>query len=267
MNIFDAALALTPTAQGKYQGATHPDWENMVGPFGGLTAAVVLNAIMLDARRLGDPISLSVNFCAGVAPGPYQIEVIPARTNRSTQHWTMTLSQEGQVVITATAVTAERRETWSACDAVMPALGQPSDYPISANTPLEWTKRYQMRPIQGALPSVWDGTESSSLTQQWVRESQPRPLDLLSLTALCDSFFPRVYLRRAKLVPIGTVSMTCYFHWNNAQLASQVKAADYLLCQSHGQTFNNGFFDQTGLLWSEQGVLLASTSQIVYYKE
>ena len=266
-NIFDEAIALTAIDQGNYQGNTHPSWENMVGPFGGITAAVLLKSVMLDARRLGDPISLTVNFCAGVTPGAYEVKATPARTNRSTQHWTMALIQEGQTVITATAVTAARRETWSTSDALMPTVGGPNDYPLRANTPMQWTKRYEMRPIQGAMPDVWDGRESSSLTEQWVRNAQPRPLDLLSLTGLCDTFFPRVFIRRAKLVPIGTVSMTCYFHWNDVQLASHTGDNEFLLCQAKAHAFRNGFFDQTGLLWSESGVLLASTSQIVYFKE
>jgi hypothetical protein len=32
------------------------------------------------------------------------------------------------------------------------------------------------------------------------------------------------------------------------------------------QAFRNGFFDQTALLWSEGGHLLASSHQVVYYK-
>ena len=266
-NIFDEAIALAAVNQGHYQGSTHPDWENMVGPFGGITAAVLLQSVMLDVRRLGDPISLTVNFCAGVTSGPFEIKASPARTNRSTQHWTMALLQEGQTVITATAVTAARRETWSTTDAPMPAVGKPSDYAVKANAPMAWTKRYEVRPIQGPLPDVWDGQESSSLTQQWVRNAQARPLDLLSLSALCDSFFPRIFVRRATRVPIGTVSMTCYFHCNDTQLAVHTRDQEFLLCQAQGQAFRNGFFDQTGLLWTESGMLVASTSQIVYYKE
>jgi hypothetical protein len=34
-----------------------------------------------------------------------------------------------------------------------------------------------------------------------------------------------------------------------------------------GQQFFNGFFDQTAHLWSEKGTLLATSNQIVYYKE
>ena len=67
-----------------------------------------------------------------------------------------------------------------------------------------------------------DGSgRDDSLTRLWVRDDPPRPLDFAALTALADIFFPRVWLRRAKFVPIGTVSMTVYFHADAAQLMSQ----------------------------------------------
>jgi hypothetical protein len=33
---FDQAIALAPTAEGEYTGATSPAYANMVGPFGGV---------------------------------------------------------------------------------------------------------------------------------------------------------------------------------------------------------------------------------------
>ena len=41
----------------------------------------------------------------------------------------------------------------------------------------------------------------------------------------------------------------------------------YLLGQARAQTFRNGFFDQSSQLWNEAGLLLATTNQIVYFKE
>ena len=99
----------------------------------------------------------------------------------------------------------------------------------------------------------------------WVRDNPPRPLDFASLTALSDVFFPRVWLRRATFVPIGTVSMTVYFHADQAQL--QATGTGYLLAQAQAQAFRNGYFDQTAQLWNEAGELLATTHQVIYYKE
>ena len=129
----------------------------------------------------------------------------------------------------------------------------------------EWLKRYDMRTVHGAVPSTWDGSGEHSLTQLWVRDEPGRPLDFLSLASLADVFYPRVWLRRATRVPAGTVSITTYFHADAAMLVRS--GTGYLFGQARGQAFSNGFFDQTAQLWNEGGELLATSHQIVYYKE
>ena len=270
---FDAAIALAPAGTDAFSGATHPAYWNMIGPFGGLTAAVALNAVLQHPQLLGEPVSLTVNFAGPVAEGPFTARARPARTNRSTQHWWVELVQTGadgseQVSTTATVVTAARRPTWGASDATMPTVPAPDGLPRSerGGTPVAWIARYEVRSLQGDLPRQWDGqTADDSLTRWWLRDNPPRPLDFASLTAMADVFFPRVWLRRATRVPVGTVSMTVYFHADGAQLAAS--GDSHLLAEARALNFRHGFFDQTGLLWNAQGHLLCSTHQIVYYKE
>lgn len=88
----------------------------MVGPFGGITAAVLLQAVMQHPERLGDPLSLTVNYAGAIGEGEFTVQAVPVRTNRSTQHWTLSVLQPGAdgepvVTTTATVVTAVRRET------------------------------------------------------------------------------------------------------------------------------------------------------------
>jgi len=278
---FDQALALTPVTvtareHGRestrhWQGQTHAAYWNMVGPFGGLTAAQALKAIIDHPERLGEPVSFTVNFAAALAEGSFRVEARPVRTNRSTQHWQVTLAQTGDdgvesVVLTATAVTALRRDTWSAVDAAMPAVPAPASIArADAERRVAWVRRYDLRPCAGDLPSEWNGVEADSVSQLWMRDDPPRPLDFCSLTALADVFYPRVWRRRARLTPVGTVSMTVYFHAGAAELAATGEG--YLLGQARAQSFFNGFFDQSAELWNEAGQLLATTHQIVYFKE
>jgi hypothetical protein len=56
-----------------------------------------------------------------------------------------------------------------------------------------------------------------------------------------------------------------YFHADSAQLAAQGSA--HVLGQADAQALRNGFFDQTAQIWDTQGQLLATSHQIVYYKE
>ena len=278
---FDEAMALAPLAAsteergpeapGHFQGAPHPAYANMVGPFGGITAAQALAAVLRHPARLGEPVALTVNYAAALIDAPFRIEARPVRTNRSTQHWTVTLMQTDAqgvdgVMVTATCVTAVRRPTWSAVDAPRPdapAPGQVARPPIPKR--VRWIERYDMRPLAGPMPMQWDGSEADSLTRLWVRDDPPRPLDFPSLTALADVFFPRVWRRRARMTPAGTVSMSVYFHAGADELAATGEG--YLLGQARAQSFFNGFFDQSAELWNEAGHLVATTHQIVYFKE
>jgi acyl-CoA thioesterase len=266
VHVFDEAIALQAQPDGSALGHTHAAYANMVGPYGGITAAQALNAILQHPQRLGDPVALTVNFCAAVADGPFTVLARPVRTNRSTQHWTVEIAQGGEAVFTATAVTAVRRDTWSLDEAPMPDCPPPDQVALPAvRAPMEFVQRYEQRYISGNIPAVWDGTGQNSVSQLWLRDAPPRPLDFASLAAMSDVFFPRVFIRRAQHVPVGTVSMTIYFHASTEQL--QATGTGYLLGQARAQTFRNGFFDQSAELWNQAGVLLVTTHQIVYYKQ
>jgi len=267
---FDRAIALKALPGGNWLGHTSADYRNMVGPYGGITAATVLNAILLHPARLGEPVALTVNYAGPVQDGEFVIEVEVFRTNRATQHWTLRLVQgaERTPVLSATAVTALRRQAWSG-----PELGMP-DVPPASSLPraqidlagVPWTARYDMRFVRGALSLDPESAASdNSCTEVWMRDEPPRPLDLASLCSMCDGFFPRIFLRRPGFVPAGTVSMTVYFHADAQTLAAQHDAP--VLGVARGQVFAQGFFDQTAQVWGQGGTLLASSHQIVYYKE
>lgn len=104
-----------------------------------------------------------------------------------------------------------------------------------------------------------------SVSQLWVRDEPPRPLDFSALASLCDSFFPRIFVRRRKVAPIGTVSLTTYFHADAALL--QAQAQRHVLGVARALNFRNGYFDQSAEVWSDDWQPLASSHQVVYYRE
>jgi acyl-CoA thioesterase len=267
-HVFDAAIALDPTSANTFTGATHPAYANMVGPFGGTTCAVLLNAALRHPQRQGDPVALTVNYAAALADGAFTIEAHPVRTNRSTQHWSVSLAQDGAVCATASAVFALRRPTWSTTELAppqaMPAAASLARAPLHGRPP--WVGCYDMRFDEGAMPERFDAQEQAhSRSRLWVRDEPPRPLDFASLAALCDVFFPRIFIRRRRFTPIGTVSLNAYFHADAALLAAQ--GDRHVLGCARGVAFRDGYFEQAAEVWSDRGALLASTQQLVYFKE
>lgn len=263
----DQATRLARGEDDGFSGHTHPAYANMVGPFGGVTAATMLMAALEHPQRLGDPVALTVNYAGPIAEGPFRIDAVPVRTNRSTQHWSITLSQGDEVATTASAVFALRRETWSSTETGFPQVPPAAALPRTARRDAPaWTRNYDMRFVRGMIfDTSRPAEELDSQSVLWIRDDPPRPLDFVSLAALCDSFFPRIMVRRPYPVPAGTVSITTYFHADALLLAAQGERP--LLGCARATHFGRGYHDQSAELWSEDGALLATSHQVVYYKE
>ncbi len=264
---FDRTIHLQPAGAGNFRGQSNPAYANLVGPFGGVTAATLLNAAICHADVLGEPVSLTVNYAAPIADAAFEVSARAARTNRSTQHWLLEMRQAGEVVATATAVFARRRETWSALEIAPPPVPAAAEVAVTEIPPYmpQWLHNYEMRLVRGDIDFASEAETDDSVTTLWMRDRPPRPLDHLSLAALSDAFLPRIFVRRQRFVPIGTVTLTTYFHADAQMLAAQGEA--HLLATARASRFRDGYFDQTGELWGADGELLATTHQLVYYRE
>jgi hypothetical protein len=103
-HLFDDATRIT-AGDSYWQGRTSDDYWAFVGPFGGATAATILRALIEHPRRAGDPLALTVNFCAPIAQGEFDLDLRLIKANRSSQHWSVEMTQGGTEVATlATAV-------------------------------------------------------------------------------------------------------------------------------------------------------------------
>ena len=265
-HLFDDATRVT-AGDSRWQGQTSDDYWAFVGPFGGATAATIMRTLIDHPQRAGDPLALTVNFCAPITQGVFDLDIRLVKANRSTQHWSVELSQNGADVATlATAVFAERRPSWSHQQAQFPEakpFEQIRPYPDLAAS---WVKQYDFRFVEGA-PDVSGGAQAApvnAFSKLWIGDRIPRKIDMLSLMAMSDAFFGRVFHARRELVPFGTVSLTTYFHADTADLAAE--DITRVLAVADAKIFHKSYCDQSGELWSPSGRLLATTTQIAYFK-
>jgi len=265
---FDEAIALAPCGDGVFEGRTHAGYGNMVGPFGGITASTLLHAAWLHPQRQGEPLALTVNFAGPVVDGPFRVGARALRTNRSTQHWQLELLQNDAPAASASAVFGLRRDTWGDTEIVPPPADPGTPVPVKGLSPrVAWPQRYEMHFVKGGWPDFAQPQEepADSHSELWIRDQPPRPLDHLALAAICDAFYPRIFRRRQRFTPAGTVTLSTYFHAGAAALAAQGTRA--VLGRARAQHFGGGYFDQTAEIWGDDRRLLAVSHQMVYFKD
>jgi acyl-CoA thioesterase len=263
-HLFDDATRVS-AGDSRWQGRTSEDYWAFVGPFGGITAATVLRALMEHPQRSGDPLSLTVNYCAPIAQGDFDLDVRLVKANRSTQHWCVELTQGGGDVATlATAVFAERRPSWSHQQAHFPETKPYEQTLPYANVAASWVKQYDFRFVEGEPRVAGAAEPASAYSKLWIGDRVPRKIDALSVMAMSDAFFARIFHVQRELVPFGTVSLTTYFHADTDDLANE--DITRVLGVADARIFHKSYCDQSGELFSPQGRLLATTTQIAYFK-
>jgi acyl-CoA thioesterase len=267
MHPLDAATKLE-AAGGKFTGATSDAYWNFTGPFGGATAATLLQGAMQHPKRQNLPLAMTINYCAPVAKGAFDVSVAEKRTNRSTQHFSVEMTQGADTVATATLVFAARPEGFAHISAAMPAVETPEQIESpKAKAPLAWIDRFDMRFASGFPVMRKDDSAplGSARTEVWMRDNPVRKMDFITLMNMSDAFFARPFHVLGRLIQVGTVSMTTYFHCDESDLAEV--GEDYVLGVADASIFAKGYADQSAWLWSRKGKLLATSQQMLYFRD
>jgi acyl-CoA thioesterase len=265
---FDRALALMPGKNGRLRGETIPEYDNFAGQFGGITAATLLRAVLIQEDAVGSPVSLTVNYSAAIRPGAFEIDVRAIRLGRTLQHWALDLIQGEVVAATALVALGRRGDSWSHAPLRTPLAPAPETIvALDTRDWRGWSRQYEFRMIEGSIahlkgqPPLETPGDTRSLL--WLSHRAPRPLDFPGLACMSDAFFVRLIQVRNMFPAMGTVSLTTQFHADATILAAQGERP--LLCAAYARVFRNHFHDQSAELWSADGLLLATSHQIVWY--
>ncbi len=239
------------------------------GAFGGWTAAHVLVAAQRwgaqQAKAAGGesmaPLSLNVEYLRGFGAGVVASRPQLERATRATQFVRVQTWHNDLLCASSSVVLAVRRATGRVESATMPTAAAPETLAAlpSIGIPASWVERYDMRPVSGQLLQQTPAMRSLI----WSRHQDGRALSYPTLAALADANFPRIFYHYAAPSPIATVSMSVHFHANEQDLASV--GSDYVLLEACNHIARDGFFDQQVRIWSRAGVLLATSTQLVWF--
>ena len=268
MNLFDRATSLLPSGGGRFSVGIDAGMYAAGGANGGLLAAMILRAMTTAlAEPAKTPRSLTLHYVRPAMEGTADIDVTIERQGRTMSQLTARLTMEGKLVTFAVAAFATDRvgtPEWQ--DLTMPQAPRPEEMPAQERPGPGFRQYFDVRPVWGGSPFAVEAPEAAADASEdggdhttvggWLRTREPRPLDHLAVAAFTDAWFPVVFARRASELSVPTVDLTIHFR-------SAIEATEgYCLGQWRSTVARDGFVEEDGEVWSEDGVLLAQCRQL-----
>jgi acyl-CoA thioesterase len=260
---FDDTLRLARAGAGLWTSHTDKRFWNAIGPFGGWTAALLMKAVLAEPERRGDPVAMTVNFIAGLKDAALDVRTTCVRQGRSMEFWNAEIVQDGAVCAQAMLSLAPARESARHAVARMPDAPAPE----AIEPPAErrgFGRMFETRPVTPFLLDDPRPFEERVRTLVWTHDAERRPLDYVLLACLADAFSPRAFMVRPRPTAVSTITMSIYFPARAEELAAA--GGDFILAEANARQCGHGFCDQHGALWRRDGVLLATTEQLIWFK-
>ncbi len=237
-----------------------PKYWGYTAAHGGYLAAVLLRAMVervADASR--HPRSLTVHFLKGPQAGAAEVHTEVLRTGGKLTSMTARLMQQGAPTTFAVAAFGADFDGEGFQQRTMPEVPAPEACVRMQPSKVEIDHRFEHRPCFGGAPfsgakEAWIGGHS--------RLEAPREIDALTLTLLCDAWWPALFPTLTDKKQAGacpTIDLTIHFR---ADLPLQDAAPDdYVLVELRTEALAHGYLDESCRIWSKGGVLLAQTVQ------
>jgi acyl-CoA thioesterase len=255
---FEVASAVEAISDGLFRGDIPDGWQQGRGAFGGLVLAILLRAM---EKTETDPARVTrtlIGDIAGpVAPGPFEVRVIPIRRGSNQTNLRAELLQNGEVMVLASAVLSTPRPQGIALRPRAPVIAAAKDVPVvpmaAPRTPV-FTQHYEYRPVGGGP----FGTGPEPAVDGWVREKvAPSRVDAPAILGLLDSYWPAFFATMPTFRPAATVSFT-------AEILCDPRALDPRdLLQYRSRTIcdREGFQLETRELYDPRGEVVAMNQQ------
>jgi acyl-CoA thioesterase len=273
---FDRAIAVEPTAEGRYSATVDPGWAAPMGPNGGYLAAIVVRALeaALDPageRRLR---SLTCHYLRRPVDGPIELTVEQLRSGRRFTSARVTATQDGREVIAALAALSVPDladvATWT------PPLPDVDPPPAAgdAGTARGWAgfdermppllQQVRIAPRVGGAIFSGHPLEPGTAPEAggWIELAEPRGIDAAFVALCTDVWWPPSLTPLTEPAGVPTIDLTIHFR---ADLPREPLPAQPVLGQFRSSAAIGGLVEEDGVVFAADGTLLAQSRQLALF--
>jgi acyl-CoA thioesterase len=250
----DTRVVPSPAGNGSFAASVTGRWGGITGvPNGGYLLATCVRALGLS-MPFPDPIVVSGFFLRPGTPGPATVRTSVVREGRTTAFGEAVLSQDGKDVIRAAAAFARLGVDGPLLvDGAPPDLPPPSEcvgVPVGSFGPATIAERVEFRSRE--MPGWFLGRPTGRPSSEfWMRFTDGRDADLLSLLVLVDSTAPSVLELGASS---ATIQLTVHLRAH--------PAPGWLATRASTRFVGGGYHEEDFEVWDSAGTLVAQSRQL-----
>jgi len=261
------SIPLERVAPGRWGTVAGPEWGNPGGGlWGGYAIGLCIRVVEAEPQAVGEPLSLTLTYAAALPAGPLDIRTRRLRQGGSVGVWEVEILPAGsdQVGVHGMVTMAKRPRTPDFAFAQMPAAPEPESLP-APELPQQASRHFGASAFERRMGDAFPPTPSGdSRTLAWAR-SRRGPLDKALLGMMTDHSAPRAMYALGRNVMTTTLSLTAYLHATAEEIAAV--GDDFILVECEGRVGGGGASDERSSYWRRDGKLLATSEQLVWYRE
>lgn len=243
----------------QYTAGINEDWLQGRSAFGGLSGALVAQAMRQQVDEERKLRSFQVTFVGPAPVGENTVSLTPLREGGSVTHIQGELKQGDEVSVTATAAYGKRRDSAFA----IPATPRPDavdpetlkSMPFMPGIVPNFVQHFDFRWVHGTPPFC--GLEKPN-NRVWIRMDSDREIDEVGIVAMADALPPPVLSMPKKPCPASSLS----WYLELLPVEAKGKLSDWWLVDYDCDAGADGYYNQVAKIWAPDGQLVAISRQV-----
>lgn len=249
-----------PSGENHYSATVQEDWLQGRSAFGGLTGAIVTQAMRQQVAAERKLRSLQVTFVGPAPKGDHQVAITPLREGGSVTHMQATIAQGDDVSVTSVAAYGKARQS----EYAVPPIARPKglkgpeelqSMPFIPGVVPNFVQHFDFRWATGSGPFTGAKVPANKV---WIRMDSDRDIDEVGIVAMADALPPPALSMPNKPCPGSSLS------WYLELLPVQAKGklSDWWLVDYVCDAGADGYYNQVAHIWAPDGQLVAISRQV-----
>ena len=258
-------IALKNLGNGSFSAEIVDSYWIVTGPNGGYLAALLVNAGELHVSKTSHQLrSFTTHYLTPPKLGQVEISVQTIRSGRSVDFLRLEMTQGDTPVLLATGAWAVGNETGIPPKLEMPSAPLPESCPAPARLtekPARLHEQWDIRQVDPNLlvESSPDSDNKISATW-WIRPAEETSMTSALVVAISDALPPPIFFSSAEVSLVPTINLTVHIR---SELDSVSWDPDtWILANFATRHASQGFLEEDGVLWHQDGTLLAMSRQL-----